>query len=303
MKWMYVLGLLFFVPCVFAINLSSNETYVFNYTNELNVSSNETFFCAAQNASPVCAVSNVDVSLQPGESRTFTNSTCSVSAVCSSATSSVATCSISKRLEPGESYSNVGGSCNIQITVDDEEDPRRLNTTDVKQEVNITIKKKPGENGFVSVGDKSFTIPELEGGYYNEYTTSIMCPAEIDLTVPSDVNELLSVCNHFVPELVKHLKVTLNSCEESARTHVDDVKACGDKERELQTQLAETQVKLQATEGELASANNERQRANGQRDELQLEVDKMKIFSWFFGVSSLILGGVIFWLIKAGGDE
>ena len=295
--FVFVLAALCVLPSVFAVtNLSQNQTFTFNYVNGSNENSSEVLYCAAQNES-LCAQYNMSINLTTGDSVTRVNGSCSVNAVCiAPAFYSNATCVINRTVGPGESFVNSAGPCNVSITV------TGSNVTEVvPQRVNVTV-TKDNEIIHINIGGKTFDIP-LVGSFQYSQVLEPICPINPTFQETDDVDYLVKQCRSWVPMLddtITTLVANTRECSESARSHVDDIKDCGKRERDLMTQVSEMTVKVESSKKELDTMINDKAATERKYADEAIRADTNKALAWMFGVFFVIAVLAIVGLLMMG---
>lgn len=310
---LYLLLLLAFIPSATAlVNLTYNETYVFSYPNAANESEtlNESFYCSAFNQG-LCVQNNVSVyvSLQPGESLSFSNSTCTAHAFCNVSSASNATqCAFTKVLKPGQTYSNVGGACNVSISVEDQS----VNFTE--QRVNYYIVKS-GNNTRITIANKTIDLPNDIENYEYDGRVPFLCPrtptiqtsdSAIGNLSTESIQDIITICKVYSPVISDAFSKTIDECQSAARTHVDDLKAAGDRERSLQQLNGDHEAKIVSLEAKTAEQEQQYVQLQSLNVKHENEKNLYFILSLVLGFALLISIGIHVWQIRqqmAGGTD
>lgn len=307
MKLVFLFALVL-VPGVFAaVPLAVNETYAFNWT-AFNASSNSSFpaselFVCAENVS-IPLPQNVTLALLPGEVRTATVGICSASASCAAGNVSNATCVINRSVAPGEVYRNVGGSCDVQITVGNATANASAAPTGPTVPYRYVVEVS-NTNGILTltVGNKSSAVDVSRNGVLYREEVEVELPANPSFQETDDVDYLVKQCRSWVPmldETISTLVENTRTCSDSAKSHVDDLKLCGERERGLLAQIGTLTAERDAAVKDRETAVAARTAAEADALVARGDATAYEFLMWTFVASTVVFGGALLSVVITG---
>lgn len=220
---LFVFLVLLLGTSVFGVNVSPNSTFVFNYTNEFNVSLNQSFFCPFVEINVSDNVYDVTTSLSPGSSVVFSGSdfggVCQGSFTCESSSASTGLCSIDATLRPGRDYVFDEGACDVRLEVDECVDRDvGLVTIDVPVEV-----ERKRDLLFLQVGDDERQYPVPEVDFFYQFDMQFECPERIEVQQINDTGAVIAACRQLLPLVLDKQQATISACNDAQLRYVDRI--------------------------------------------------------------------------------
>lgn len=242
---------------VSALNIGSGENYTFNYTDELNESQSEDFACLLPSNT------TTELVLDPGASLSRVVDHVRIDASCNPATTEeVSKCTLRKRLSPGDDFEFEDGSCDIQISVDDEATSENA-LGEYIYEVPYTLK---GNNYSVYLSIDGVTYEQT---VYDDYTISdsvtLACPESVNFTNRLQAEDAVQACAQYAPLLLSDwIKPTLDSCRTDADERAEILETCAQQRVDLEQELSEQRVRSEILSANLTNVQAQLGSANSQ---------------------------------------